>query len=68
MISNPCPLLCKKSSAITQANEPRFYKKSKHIMRCFYLIREIATKVDVVVERVSSTDNVVDPLIKPLAQ
>ena len=67
-ISAPIPLLCDKNGAIAQAKEPRFHQKSKHILRHFHLIREIVARGDVVVERVPSTDNVADPLTKPLAQ
>ena len=68
MISNPIPLLCKNNVAIAQAKEPRSHQKSKHILRRFHLIREIVARGDVVVERVPSSDNVADPLTKPLAQ
>ena len=53
---------------MVQSKEPRSHHKSKHILRCFYLIREIFAKEDIVTERVPSTDNVIDPLTKPLAQ
>ena len=68
MISDPIPFLCENSGAIGQAKEPRSHQKSKHIMMCFHLIREIVARGDVVVERVSSTNNFIDPLTKPLAQ
>ena len=67
-ISDPIPLLCDNNGAIAQAKEPRSHHKSKHILRCFHLIREVVTTGDVVVERVLSTDNIADPLTKPLAQ
>ena len=67
-ISDPIPLLCDNNGAIAQTKEPRSHQKSKHILRCFHLIREIVTRGDVVVERAPLTDNVVDPLTKPLAQ
>ena len=37
-------------------------------MRHFHLIKEIITIGDVVMERVPSTNNVANPLTKPLAQ
>ena len=64
-ISDPIPLLCDNNGAIAQAKEPRSHQKSKHILRRFHLIREIIATGDVAVERVPSTDNVVDPLTKP---
>ena len=67
-ISYLVPLLCDNNGTIAQAKEPRSRHKSKHILRRFHLIREIITRGDVVVKRVSSTDNVADPLTKPLTQ
>ena len=67
MISEPIPLLCDNNGAIAQAKEPRSHQKSKHILRRFHLIREIVARGDVVVERIPSTDNLVDPLTKTLA-
>ena len=67
-ISDPIPLLCDNNGVIAQVKEPRSHQKSKHIPRCFHLIREIVSRGDVMVERVPSIDNVADPLTKPLAQ
>ena len=67
-ISDPIPLLSDNNGAIAQAKEPRSHQKSEHILRCFHLIREIVTRGNVVVERVSSTDNVADLLTNPIAQ
>ena len=63
----PIPLLCENNGTITQEKEAKSHKKSKHILRCFYLIREIVVRGDGVVERVLSTKNIIDPLTKPLA-
>ena len=60
------PLYCDNNEAIAQAKELRSYHKSKHILRRFHLIREIVTQRDVVVKRVSSEDNIADPLTKSL--
>ena len=68
MILDPIPLLCDNNGAIAQAKEPTPHQNSKHILRRFHLIREIVARGNVVVERVPSTDNVTDPLTKPLAQ
>ena len=67
-ISDPIPLLCDNNYAIAQTKEPRSHKKSKHILRCFHLIREIVARGDVVVERVPLINNVAYPLANPLAQ
>ena len=67
-ISELIPLLCDNNRAIVQAKEPRSHQKSKHILRCFHLIWEIAARGDIIIEKFSSEDNIVDPLSKPLSQ
>ena len=67
-ISDHIPMLCENNGAIVQTKEPRSHQKSKHILRHFHLIREIIARGDVVMERVPSIFNIVDPLTKPLAQ
>ena len=67
-IFDPVPLFCDNNGAIAQAKEPRSHQKSKHSLWRFHLIREIIGRGDVIVEKVSSIDNVVDPLTKPLSQ
>ena len=62
------PVLCDNNGAIAQVKESRSHQKTKHILRHFRLIREIIAIRDVVMERVPSTDNIADPLTKPLAQ
>ena len=67
-ISELIPLSCDNNGAIAQAKELRSHQKSKHILRRFHLIREIAARRDIIIERVSSEDNIADPLTKPLPQ
>ena len=50
------------------AKEPRSHQKSKHIERHFYVIRELIGKGDVLVQKVASADNMVDPFTKALTQ
>ena len=61
-------LYCDNNDAIALAKEPRSHQKSKHIEWRFYLIRDYLKKGYVEVKRVDSTDNVADPLTKPLGQ
>ena len=68
IISESIPLLCDNNGAIAQAKEPRSHQKSKHILRRFHLIREIAALGDIIIEKVSSEDNIADPLTKLLSQ
>ena len=67
-ISELIPLLCDNNEAIAQAKELRSHQKLKHILRRFHLIREIAARGDIIIEKVSSEDNIVDPLTKSLSQ
>ncbi|WP_286652554.1 Ty1/Copia family ribonuclease HI, partial [Sphingobacterium hotanense] len=59
---------CDNNGAIALAKEPRSHQKSKHIERRFHLIRDYLEKGFVEIKRVDSTDNVADPLTKPLSQ
>ena len=66
--SDAISLYCNNNGAIALAKEPRFHQKSKHIERRFHLIRDYLEKGYDEVKRVDSTDNVADPLTKPLGQ
>ena len=67
-IENSVPLYCDNTGAIAQAKESMSHHKSKHILRCFHLVREIIERQDVVFERVDSKNNIVDPFTKALPQ
>ena len=68
MSSDAVSFYCDNNGAIALAKEPRSHQKSKHIERRFHLIRANLEKGYVEVKRVNSTDNVADPLTKPLGQ
>ena len=68
MSSNAIPLYYDNNGTIALAKEPRSHQKSKHIERRFHLIRDYLKKGYVEVKRVDYTDNVADPLTKPLGQ
>ena len=65
-IESAVPLICDNNGAIALAKEPRSHQKSKHIERCYHVIRELVGKGDVLMQKVALTDNVVDPLTKAL--
>ena len=67
-ITNPVDVYCDNNGAIAQAKEPKSHQRSKHILRCFNLIREIIERGDVKICRVHIYDNVADPLTKLLPQ
>ena len=41
---------------------------SKHVLRRYHLIREIIGRRDVIIEKVPTDQNIVDPFTKPLSQ
>ncbi|KAI5392612.1 hypothetical protein KIW84_077130 [Lathyrus oleraceus] len=67
-IVDPIGIYYDNNGAITQAKEPRSHRRSKHILRCYHLIREIIDRGDVKICKVPTLDNSADPLTKPLAQ
>ena len=67
-ISDPVNLYYDNNGAIAQAKEPRSHQRSKYILKCYHLIREIIERGDVKICKVPINDNVADPLTKPLPQ
>ena len=65
-IQQPVPLYCDNTGAAAQAKEPRSHHKSKHILRCFHLVREIIERNDVMIERVDIKNNIANPFTKAL--
>ena len=63
---SPVPLYCDNNGAIALVKEPRSHQKSKHIERRFHIIKELVGKGDIVMQKVASANNVVDPLTKAL--
>ena len=62
----PITLYCDNSGAVAKSKEPRTHKKGKHIERKYHLIRDIVQREDVVVTKIASIDNLVDPFTKSL--
>ena len=67
-IKNPIPLYCDNTGAVVQVKEPSSYHKSKHILRCFHLVREIVERQDIVIEQVYTKNNIANPFTKALLQ
>ena len=67
-IFHPILLYCDNIGAITQAKEPQFHQRSKHVLWRYHLIREIIGRNDVNIEKKPTDQNIVDPLTKPLPQ
>ncbi|KAL0434755.1 UNVERIFIED_CONTAM: Retrovirus-related Pol polyprotein from transposon RE2 [Sesamum radiatum] len=67
-IAEPVVIFCDNNGAIAQAKEPRSHHRSKHILRRYHLIREMVSRGDCRMDRVSSAENTADPLTKPMSQ
>jgi hypothetical protein len=63
----PMTLYCDNSGAVANSKEPRSHKRSKHIERKYHLIRDIVERGDVEVMKISTHDNIADPLTKTLS-
>ena len=61
-------LFCDNSGAVAQSKNPRNHKKGKHIERKYHIIRDIVAQGDVVVAKIDSANNLVDPFTKALPQ
>ena len=64
----PITLFCDNSAVVAQSKDPRNHKKGKHIERKYHIIRDIVARGDVVVAKIESTNNLVDPFTKALLQ
>ncbi|KAL0345757.1 UNVERIFIED_CONTAM: Retrovirus-related Pol polyprotein from transposon TNT 1-94 [Sesamum radiatum] len=67
-IAEPVVIFCDNNGAIAQAKEPRSHHRSKHILRRYHLLREMVSRGDCRMDRVSSAENTADPLTKPMSQ
>ncbi|KAL0386200.1 UNVERIFIED_CONTAM: Retrovirus-related Pol polyprotein from transposon TNT 1-94 [Sesamum radiatum] len=67
-IAEPVVIFCDNNGAIAQAKELRSHHRSKHILRRYDLLREMVSRGDCRMDRVSSTENTADPLTKPMSQ
>ena len=67
-IVDPIDLYCDNNGAIALAKEPRSHQRSLHIQRKYHLIRELVDRGEVHICKVSTFDNIADPLTKALSQ
>ncbi|KAL0439742.1 UNVERIFIED_CONTAM: Retrovirus-related Pol polyprotein from transposon TNT 1-94 [Sesamum latifolium] len=66
-ITEPVVIFCDNNEAIAQAKELRSHHRSKHILRRYHLLREMVGRGDVRMNRVTSAENMADPLTKPVS-
>ena len=67
-IESLVPLDYDNTGAVAQFKEPRAHHKSKHILRCFHLVREFVERQEVCIKRVETKNNIADPFTKALPQ
>ncbi|KAL0405950.1 UNVERIFIED_CONTAM: Retrovirus-related Pol polyprotein from transposon RE2 [Sesamum latifolium] len=67
-IAEPVVIFYDNNGAIAQAKEPISHHHSKYIFRCYHLLREMVSRGDLRMDRVSSAENTADPLTKPMSQ
>ncbi|CAN4090837.1 unnamed protein product [Withania somnifera] len=67
-IGAPLMIYCDNSGVAANSKKPRSHKGKKHIERKYHLIRDIVQRGDVLVVKIASEDNLVDPFIKALPQ
>ena len=61
-------LYCDNNGAIAQAKKPQSLQRSKHVLRRDHLIKEIIGRNDVMIEKIPTNQNIVNPLTKPHPQ
>ena len=62
----PMTHYCDDSGTVATSKEPRSHKRSKHIERKYHFIRDIVERGDVEVKKISTHDNISDPMSKTL--
>ncbi|KAL0448774.1 UNVERIFIED_CONTAM: Retrovirus-related Pol polyprotein from transposon TNT 1-94, partial [Sesamum latifolium] len=67
-IAEPVVIFYDNNGDIAQAKKSRSHHRIKHILRCYHLLREIVSRGDCRMDRVSSAENTSDPLTKPMSQ
>ena len=59
-------LYCDSSGAIAQAKEPKAHQRTKHILHCYQLIREIVDRGDIDLQKIDEKENLADPFTKAI--
>ncbi|KAL0411603.1 UNVERIFIED_CONTAM: Retrovirus-related Pol polyprotein from transposon RE2 [Sesamum latifolium] len=67
-IVEPVIIFYDNNGAIAQAKELRSHHRFKHILRRYHLLREMVSRGNCRMDRVSSAENTADPLTKPMSQ
>ena len=60
----PISVYCDSTGAIAQAREPKSHQRTKHILRCYHLVREIIERGDIDLLKIDGKENLADPFTK----
>ena len=60
-------LYCDSTGAIAQAKELKFHQRTKHILCCYHLVREIMDQDDVEFRKIDGKENLTDPFTEALS-
>ena len=63
-LDGPIPVYCDSTGAIAQAREPKSHQRTKHILRCYHLVREIIERGDIDLLKIDGKENLADPFTK----
>uniref|UniRef100_A0A2N9IP74 Integrase catalytic domain-containing protein n=1 Tax=Fagus sylvatica TaxID=28930 RepID=A0A2N9IP74_FAGSY len=66
-VQKPIPIFCDNNSAIAISKDPRCHSRAKHIEGRYHYIRDMIKKKKVIVQKVSSKQNLADPFTKGLS-
>nr|GEW68283.1 hypothetical protein [Tanacetum cinerariifolium] len=59
-------MVCDNEPAIAIANDPRILKGARHFQKKYHYISEVIQEREIVLKKVHTDDNVVDPFTKPI--
>ena len=59
-------LYCDNSGAVANSKELRSHKRGKYIEQRYHLLREIVYRGDIIVSKIDTAENLVDPFTKYL--
>ncbi|GJX74385.1 putative RNA-directed DNA polymerase [Tanacetum coccineum] len=63
----PMEMLCDNEPALAIAGDPAILKGARHFQRKYHYIREVIQRGEIVLKKVHTDDNVVDPFTKPMS-
>ena len=63
-LESPVPVYCDSTRAIVQAKEPKSHHQTKHVLRCYHLVREIVERGDVDLRKIDEKKNLANPMTK----